>query len=95
MSTTEALLGNLTEIPAINACYCFQILTYVIVLTKKTYQPGVDYVARRCRHFVTGGACNEFSGAILKRQTAAIAKCYKLFCHFMRKKSAEDTVAGT
>ena len=75
MSTTEALLGNLTEMPVINACYCFQILTNVIVLAKKTYQPGVDYVARHSRHFVTGGACNEFSGAILKRKTTAIATC--------------------
>ena len=79
MSTTEALLGNLTEMPVINACYCFQILTKVVVLTKKTYQPGEDYVVRHSRHFVTRGACNEFSGAILKRQTTAIAKCYKLF----------------
>ena len=69
MSTTEALLGNLTEMPVINACYCFQILTNVIVLAKK------NILARHSRHFVTGGACNEFSGAILKRKTTAIATC--------------------
>ena len=72
MSTTEALLGNLTEIiyvnqcPVINACYSFQILTYFIVLEKKASQPGVDYVAA---NFVTGGACNEFSVAILERKS--------------------------
>ena len=73
MSTTEALLGNFTEMllfPNINESHSFD---------KKTYQPGEDYVVRHSRHFVTRGACNEFSGAILKRQTTAIAKCYKLF----------------
>ena len=32
MSTTEAFLGNLTEMPVINVCYCFQIITKVMVL---------------------------------------------------------------
>ena len=35
MSTTKVLLGNLTEIPVRNTCYCFQILTNFIVLAKK------------------------------------------------------------
>ena len=65
MSTTKALLENLTEIPVINTCYCFQILTNFIVLAKKiTSQPGIDCISR---HIVTEGACNEFSGAMLKR----------------------------
>ena len=65
MSTTKALLGNLTEIPVRNTCYCFQILTNFIVLAKKiTSQPGIDCISR---HIVTEGACNEFSGAMLKR----------------------------
>ena len=75
MSTTKVLLGNLTEIPVRNTCYCFQILTNFIVLAKKkTSQPAIDRISR---HIVTEGACNEFSGAILKRkrQTAAIAEC--------------------
>ena len=65
MSTTEALLGNLTEMPVINA-NSFQILTYFIVLAKKASQPGVDYVAA---NFVPGVACNEFSVAILERKS--------------------------
>ena len=66
MSPTEALLGNLTEMLVINACYCFQTLTYFIVLAKKASQPEIDYVAA---NFVTGGACNEFSVAILERKS--------------------------
>ena len=66
MSTTEVLLGNLTEMPVINACYSFQILTYFIVLAKKASQPAVDYVAA---NFVTGGACNEFSVVILEKKS--------------------------
>ena len=68
MSTTEALLGNLTEMPVINVCYCFQIITKVMVLQKNISA----WRRLRTRHCVTGGACKEFSGAILKRQTAAI-----------------------
>ena len=65
MSTTKALLGNLTEIPVRNTCYCFQILTNFIVLAKKiTSQPGIDCISR---HIVTEGACNKFSGAMLNR----------------------------
>ena len=43
-STTKALLGNLTEIPVRNTCYCFQILTNFIVFAKKkiTSQPEID-----------------------------------------------------
>ena len=66
MSTTEVLLGNLTEMPVINARYSFQILTYFIVLAKKASQHAVDYVAA---NFVTGGACNEFSVAILEKKS--------------------------
>ena len=72
MSTTKALLVNLTEIPVINTCYCFQILTNFIVLAKKiTSQPGIDCISR---HIVTEGACNEFSGAMLKRGRYVVYK---------------------
>ena len=67
MSTTEALHGNLTEMPVINVCYCFQIITKVMVL-----QNNIAWSRLRTRHCMTGGACKEFSGAILNRQTAAI-----------------------
>ena len=67
MSTTEALLGNLTEMPGHKCLLLFSNTNLFHSFgKKKASQPGVDYVAA---NFVTGGACNEFSVAILKRKS--------------------------